>query len=313
MADRPLTLSVVVISFNQADFLERLIGQLLTQDFPAERYEIIAVDDGSADGSREYLRSISEPRLKTVFGTENRGRSASRNAGIRAAIGDVIVMIDGDHTINPDFLSIHAEDHEREFCTIVGKSDFVDHPDFRALNAYLNNSGAAKMPNHTPLPGRYFLTRNCSVRKSLLLQVGLFDERFSAWGGEDLDLGVRLAASGIPVYGEPRALAVHHHLRPLNTLLEQMYIYGRDSIPLLLNLHPHLFIELNLYRLFPGDRAASPFSRFLMRALMSGLVYHPVRLFAGAMRRYALPRAVFDYLHLRQYSRGYRDHLMSQQ
>ena len=135
MAERELTLSVVVISWNQLDFLKRLVGQLLEQDYPRDLYEIIVVDDGSTDGSREWLRSLPIEAVRSVFGAENRGRSASRNAGILAAKGKIVVMIDGDHTVQHDFLKIHAVRHARERCVIVGKSDFVDHPDFRAINA----------------------------------------------------------------------------------------------------------------------------------------------------------------------------------
>ena len=67
MAESPLTLSVVVISFNQADFLKRLVGQLLAQDYDPAAYEIIVVDDGSIDGSREWLRAQHEPRLKSAL------------------------------------------------------------------------------------------------------------------------------------------------------------------------------------------------------------------------------------------------------
>ncbi len=313
--DRELPhLSVVVISWNQADFLKRLVGQLLAQDYPRDRYEILVVDDGSTDGSREWLRSLPESSVRAIFGATNRGRSASRNAGIRAARGEVIVMIDGDHTVQSNFLSVHAERHQHERCVIVGKSDFVDHPEFRALNTYLNEGGASKLSPSAKLPGRYFLTRNCSVPRDLLMQVGMFDEQFSAWGGEDLDLGVKLELTGVPIYGEPRALAIHHHLRPLNDLLRNLYVYGRDGIPVLLRRHPQLFCELNLHRTLPDPQAKNSrvsLRQWLFRVLMLAPVYHCVRAIANLLRRRGLPRMVFDYLHLRQYTRGYRASLHS--
>lgn len=307
-----ITVSVVVISWNQVDFLRRLVGQLLMQDFDPDRYEVIVVDDGSTDGSREWLATQSDPKLKSVLGTVNRGRSVSRNSGIRVASGSVITMIDGDHTIRPDFVSVHAACHARERCVIVGKSDFVDAPDFRALNHYLNHCGAAKMPSGTRLPGRYFLTRNCSVPKDLLLQIGLFDERYTQWGGEDLDLGIRLENTGVPIYGEPAAIAIHHHLRPLNALLNQLYVYGRDGIPILIQTHPRLFTELNLHRALkpPAEmEGGNGFNRFIMRALCCSIIYHPLKIIANVFRGYHLPRAIFDYLHFRQYLRGYQAYL----
>ena len=306
-----LTLSVVVISWNQQAFLERLVGQLLDQDYPPEQYEVIVVDDGSTDGSRQWLKSVPRANVRCVFGEENRGRSASRNAGIRAARGDIVVMIDGDHTVPRDFLSILTERHAHERCVIVGKSDFVDHPDYRALNSYLNGGGAAKLPSGTRLPGRYFLTRSCSVPRDLLLQVGLFDESFTSWGGEDLDLGMRLERSGVPIYGESRCLAIHHHLRTLDDLLRIMYIYGRDSIPILLQRHPQLFEELNLHLIMKNPFAAAnrPIPRRLFRLMMATPIYHILRIMAHVLRRHRSPRFIFDYLHWRQYARGYTDSL----
>jgi glycosyltransferase involved in cell wall biosynthesis len=307
-----LTLSAVVISWNQRDFLVRLIGQLLDQSLERSRYEIIIVDDGSTDGSREWLQSLHDDNVRVILRDVNRGRGASRNAGILAADGDIIVMIDGDHTVARDYLSVHMERHRRERCVIVGKSDFVDKPEFVAINHYLNHGGATKLPPDSRLPGRYFLTRNCSAPKGLLVQVGLFDERFLAWGGEDLDLGLRLEESGVPIHGEPRALAIHHHLRPLAAVLDNMFVYGRDGIPVLLSRHPRLFTELNLDQSLRSPFGNSRFGmmhRCLVRFTMLAFVYGAVRMTAYLLRRHRLPRVWFDYLHLRQYTRGYRTHL----
>lgn len=308
MADKELTLSVVLISWNHLDFLKRLISQMLDQDFDPADYEVIVVDDGSEDGTQEWLKQQTDSRIIVLLSQDKCGRSTSRNRGIRAARGKIIVMVDGDHTVNRDFLSLHAERHRQKHCAIVGKSDFVDHPDFVALNHYLNNGGAAKLPPDTPLPGRYFLTRNCSVPKSVLLQIGLFDDRYVVWGGEDLDIGARIEDAGVPLYGEPRALAIHHHLRPLNSLLSNLYEYGRLGIPYILERHPRMFRELNLDRLLanPYEKNRFPaFVRLCNRGLMLGPVYYLFRMIANILHRHRLPRWIFDYLHLRQYSSGY--------
>ncbi|MBU0508476.1 glycosyltransferase [bacterium] len=306
------TLSVVVISWNQFAHIRRLVTELLDQDYETDRYEIIVVDDGSTDGTREWLRSVSNERIRPIFGDRHGGRAASRNRGIKVASGNIVVMIDGDHSVERDFLAIHASRHASERCVIVGKSEFEDHPDSRALNHYLNNGGAAKLSLGSRLPGRYFLTRNCSVPTDLLLEIGLFDERFNVWGGEDLDLGMRLEETATPIYGETRCLAVHHHLRPLHELLRNLLTYGKECLPLLLARHPRLFYELNLDRTFSLLNMRSRYSVFY-RGAFRLLMYSPVcfvfRFLVVALRRHHLPRIVFDYLHLRQYTRGYMSYL----
>jgi glycosyltransferase involved in cell wall biosynthesis len=307
-----LTLSVVVISWNQKAFLQRLLGQLMAQNYDHDKYEILIIDDGSSDGSREWLQSLNHANVCIILGNQNRGRGASRNTGIRVAKGRIIVMLDGDHTIQTDFLSVHAGRHNHERCVIVGKSDFADAAEYTALNYYLNRGGAAKLPMNTRLPGRYFLTRNCSVPRDLLLEVGLFDESFLSWGGEDLDLGVRLERSGVPIYSEPQALAIHHHHRNLHDLMDQVYIYGRDSVPILLQRHPTLFYELNLDRTLTTSETPSRFTvlhRRLYCFFFCTMIYKLVFCKAQILRRCRLPRFIFDYLHLRQYTFGYMDYL----
>jgi GT2 family glycosyltransferase len=311
MAERERTLSVVVISWNQREALKRLMTPLLNQDFPAAQYEIVVVDDGSSDGTREWLKDMHDVRVKAILGEKDRGRAASRNAGIRAARFEIIVMLDGDHTVERDFLVRHAARHKEQRCAVVGKSQFANCDGYRAINTYLNEGGAAKLPPDAPLPGRYFLTRNCSVPRDILESIGYFDERFTSWGGEDLDLGVKLDEAGVPIYGEPRALAWHHHWRPLHSLLTNTYAYGRDAIPLLLEKHPQLFAELNLDHILTwhGKSRYSFIHRFCMRVLMWLPVYVAARTAAEVLKNHRLPRCFFDYLHYCAYAKGFLKHL----
>lgn len=305
-----MKLSVVVISFNQRAFIERLVAQLLDQDFEADEYEVIVVECASTDGTFEWLKQQTDARIIPLILPAKCNRSFARNRGIEVARGEVVVMIDGDHTVNRNFLSVHWQAHQGRECAIVGKSDFADHPDYVAINFYLNGGGAAKLPLNEPLPGRYFLTRNCSVPKHALLSIGLFDESFDLWGGEDLDLGVRIENASIPIYGEPRVLAIHHHFRGIHELLENLKLYGRDGVPLLVQKHPRLFRELNLDRLFSNPFEQNRFSTFyrtIMRMLCSAPVYEPCKWLAHAFRNKKLPRVLFDYLHLRQYAYGFKN------
>ncbi|MBK6766997.1 MAG: glycosyltransferase [bacterium] len=214
-----MKISVVVISYNQRAFIERLTTQLLDQDFAATDYEIVIVECCSNDGTPDWLADFRDARVVALPLGYKCNRSHGRNRGIEAARGEIVIMIDGDHTIQRAFLSVHWRAHAKLQCAIVGKSDFVDHPEYRALNAYLNGGGAAKLPLEAPLPGRYCLTPNCSVPKRVLVAIGLFDEAFDKWGGEDLDLGLRIEDADVPIFAEPNALALHHHHRPIRSFL----------------------------------------------------------------------------------------------
>lgn len=303
----PVKISVIVISFNQKQFIQRLVAQLIEQDFDSDDYEIILVECASTDSTREWLAGFRNRNLVPLLLSDPSNRSFARNQGIAKARGEIIVMIDGDHTVSQNFLSVHWSAHQRGDCAIVGKSDFAQHDEFTAISDYLNNGGAVKLGSNQRLPGRYFLTRNCSISKSVVQRVGMFDETFDCWGGEDLDYGVRIEDAGVPIYAEPRALAIHHHFRSIDSLLANLEAYGREGIPILLKNHPGLFRELNLDRVFSNPFDKDRFGglwRMCHRLLFSRPVFTIVRYTVDSLRSHKLPRFLFDYLHLRQYSRG---------
>lgn len=94
-------ISVIVPAYNIAPWLPRCLDSLLAQTFP--NLEILVVDDGSADATRQVIEDYSarDGRVRGIF-QENRGVTAARLAGVAAAAGDWIGFIDGDDTVEPD-------------------------------------------------------------------------------------------------------------------------------------------------------------------------------------------------------------------
>ena len=87
--------SVIIPVYNIADYLPQCIDSVLAQDF--QDYEIILVDDGSTDGSSEICdKYVLEYEQIKVIHKENTGPSDARNIGIKNAIGDYIIFLDGD-------------------------------------------------------------------------------------------------------------------------------------------------------------------------------------------------------------------------
>lgn len=289
------SVSVLVTSFNHKEILQNLLPQLLSEEYSEELFEVIIIDGGSEDGTREWLASLQNSNLRVILQDKNSSRSSTRNEGIRSSQADILIMLDGDHTIEKGFILWHARQHQKRECIVVGLSEFSPNWRYRALFRYLNTRGARKLPANQPLPGRYFLTRNCSMPRKVFDKVGLFSEEFTGWGGEDLELGVRFEEAGIPIVFESRARALHHHHRPLKPLLRNLELYGEKSVPLLIQKHPQLYRELNLHRL--ENRS--------MRLLLTGAVYHPIVALTNLLLPFYVPPVVFDYLHLRQYGKGY--------
>ena len=99
--------SVILPMFNAASTAERAIRSILAQTDPD--LELIAVDDGSTDGTASILKAVHDARLRVFSHAGNRGISAARNTGLGAALGEFVAFLDSDDAWEPDFLlRMHA-------------------------------------------------------------------------------------------------------------------------------------------------------------------------------------------------------------
>ena len=242
-----LDLSVVIPTYNRIDTLRYVIPSLLAQDLDAGRYEIIVADSNSNDGTAEYLRQISarEARVRHLPGAYS-GRAAARNAGIAAAQGAIVLFNDSDIIAATDLLTRHLSRHHERRCAVVGLEVQV-----RSYNEYLAKSRTPPTRDTLHPPSRkqiswlYFLTGNASVPKADLEAVGGFDESFTGYGHEDLELGYRLQARGIPIVYE--AKAVNYHLQDVGVVdqIAKMEQAGRSTVRFYRK-HPAFVVKLRL-------------------------------------------------------------------
>jgi GT2 family glycosyltransferase len=223
--------------------LRLVIPSLLHQDVVPERYEILVADSNSTDGTAEYLRGIEGVRhLPGAYG----GRAAARNAGIRAARGRIVLFNDSDIIASSDLVSRHLARHVDEPCAVVGLEVQV-----RSYEEYLRKSQnpPARDTLHPPTRKRlswlYFLTGNASVPKADLDAVGGFDESFTGYGHEDLELGYRLQAHGLKIVYEPKA--VNYHLQDVGfeDQKAKMELAGRSTVRFYRK-HPDFVVKLRL-------------------------------------------------------------------
>lgn len=193
MAPSP-RISVVIPTYNRARIVPKAIESVFSQTYPAA--EIIVVDDGSKDDTREVLAGYGD-RIKAIS-QENGGLSAARNTGIRAASSEWVAFLDDDDEHVPERLAIAVE-------TIALHPDI----DVHATNTALVNSDGTELDmfgirgrhatEHMRLErplgwvlGGCFFAQTLVARKSAIVEAGLFRKTFY----EDMDLFVRLAARG---------------------------------------------------------------------------------------------------------------------
>ena len=115
--------SVIIPTFNELDNVKLLYGELTgTLDSFGRSYELVFVDDGSSDGTRERLRQLAldDPKIKLVFFRRNYGQTAAMQAGIHHASGEYLVTIDGDLQNDPRDIPMMIEKLEEGFDVVHG-------------------------------------------------------------------------------------------------------------------------------------------------------------------------------------------------
>lgn len=103
-----MKVSVIIPTYNRASYLPRAVYSVLNQSY--RDLELIIVDDGSTDNTRDFLKTLDDPRVKIIY-QENRGVSAARNRGIYESSGELIGLLDSDDQWLEDKLKIHLKFH----------------------------------------------------------------------------------------------------------------------------------------------------------------------------------------------------------
>ncbi len=207
-------LSVVIPTFNRRETLAEVLPQLARQSLPSAQYELLLCDSGSTDGTKELLADLAIPNLRHICPPENRGRSGARNAGVRAAMGEYVLFTDADILPSPNLLEEHLRLHRlRPHSAVVGLEVQVDTLDeYEQVRDNPYDKGR-HMHGRTDkeMSWLFFLTGNASAPRQALIDVGLFDENFTIYGHEDLELGYRLQKAGYPILYNAGAVNYHWH------------------------------------------------------------------------------------------------------
>jgi glycosyltransferase involved in cell wall biosynthesis len=204
-------LSVVIPTYNRLPILRQCLEALERQEIaaPIRTYEVVLVDDGSTDDTVAWIRANQQrlPHVRLIL-QDHGGPAEGRNRGVEQARGDVIVFIDSDLVVLPDFLLRHAEALERRWRQRGDRLCFT-------YGAVVNT---ARFERPTSEPHKlndvsfaYFATGNVAIDRSLLERAGLFDTGFRLYGWEDLELGERLRRLGVELVRCPRAVGYHWH------------------------------------------------------------------------------------------------------
>ncbi len=205
--------SVVIPTYNRKPILEKCLIALEHQQFKADSvvdgYEVVLVDDGSTDGTLEWLESNKNEFLHVrSHAQDHMGPAAARNLGVEQAKGDTIIFIDSDLVVTEHFLEAHAD------ALVQGHKQLGSDRLFTygwVINTCNFNNPTSEPYKITDFSAAYFATGNVAIARKWLEKAGLFDTRFQLYGWEDLELGVRLKQLGLKLIKCPAAVGYHWH------------------------------------------------------------------------------------------------------
>jgi GT2 family glycosyltransferase len=218
VAEAP-TVSLIVLNWNGRAHLTGCLDSLRDLDYPAGRLELIFCDNGSTDGSADFVRR-RHPDVAVVALPRNHGFAAGNDIAAEAATGEWVGFLNNDMRVPPSWLRDLLGAHERHpEAACLGsrikswdgtRLDFIGGGVNFQGHAFQLDEGAAESNQDRERRVLFACGGAMLIRRSRFLELEGFDRDFFAFF-EDVDLGWRLNLLGDDVWYTPEATAFHHH------------------------------------------------------------------------------------------------------
>jgi glycosyltransferase involved in cell wall biosynthesis len=250
-----LPVNVVVATYNRRALLLEVLRGLARQTLAPDQFAVIVVDDGSEPPVRPELERLDLPYELTILEQANQGAAAARHRGIIRARGDVIVVVDDDMGVPPDFLAEHLAAHARGATLVLGRIQdegeaMARKPIFERMHAaLLRRQWEAFRQGRERPRGAHTCTGNVSFRLRDYLAVGGFDLGLAR--SEDSELGVRLERAGAQIAFADAARTIHRSdVADLEVWMRRNFLYGG--------------CDLRIARKHPDTESADPWRFFFL-------------------------------------------------
>lgn len=304
-------ITVVIPNCNGIGFLKECLDSVLEQAADTPEYEVLVVDNGSADGSLELLQK-SYPQVHVEALPENTGFCHAVNIGLRLSSSPYVILLNNDTKVKSEFIKnlCYAIENKPDAFSVSAKMLMWDNPellddagDRYCVFGWAYARGKGKPAEQYSVPCEIFAA--CAgaaiYRKSIFEEIGYFDEEHFAYM-EDLDMGYRARIYGYRSYYEPGAEVIHYgsassgsRYNKWKTSLasaNNVYVVGKNM--------PLLQWIWNLPFLFVGFLAKFAFfcSKGMGKPYIKGFGRGFARLFTSAGRAH---KVRFQMKHLRNY------------
>lgn len=216
-------ISIIICTYNRASILDKSLPALLKQSFSP--YEVILVDDGSSDNTKDIASKFSSCTNFVYIYKENGGLASARNAGLSSARGEYVLLTDDDIFADYYLLEEHLKTHKTGEGLVV-----------KGIVNHFSGEKVPEKPEFTmeDISYNFFWTSNVSIKKEYIDRAGRFDEDFREYGWEDIELGLRLRKLGLKSVTNKKAIVYHFKkeltFRDIPSVLKRAGAKGRSAV-----------------------------------------------------------------------------------
>lgn len=266
-----LKISVIVPTYNRKYELTKLLHSLNNQTLPPSQFEIVVIDDGSTDGTEEWLMKNKNQFHATIsyYAQNHGGPGAARNLGMEKADGDIFAFTDTDCIAEPHWLEHLIKPFHSEKVGAAGGKEIINEGDpllmrcFHYLMTSPLTTGGLRGKKGKKLARFYPRTFNMAISRKAFQATEGFKKMFHA---EDIELSFRIKQQGFDLVYEDSARVYHRRRNNLTQFLKQIFQMGKARIALA-RLHP-----LSLEPLHALPAVSLIFSLLL---ISSSIYWHP--------------------------------------
>lgn len=233
-----MNISVVIPTYNRFEKLRRCLESLANQDFRGE-YEVIVVEDDASQSSRSVVNDVGKLSKKApfrYFSQDHKGPAGARNLGVKEAKAGIIAFTDDDCVVPKNWLSSLTLGFG-QYKSAGGVGGYMEAPAetvktniFSRYESYVTHkvygAGPVEILGGFEVPTGG--TNNLAFKKSVIEEVGGFDETFPVAAGEDADLKLRVVKAGYKILYVPIKVE-HYHVLGWKAFIRQSWLRGVGS------------------------------------------------------------------------------------
>ena len=262
--------TILIPTKNVAPYIDQVLQSIFDLDYPQDLLDVWILDGFSTDGTREILKKY--PVIIRECGCNV---PAFYNSVLKEIKGDLVGLGDGDAIVDRQWLKFLVPHLTNPSVAGAGGLCLTANPEHIVprVIGYELKERYERMPESISR----IATMNVIFRKSVLLEIGGFDDRFAT--GYDTDIGHRVCGGGYSIYFDPKAIVYHYNRPTLRSYYRQQFVYGKNTAKLYLQ-HIHIAAGDDVTPIWMNIQ---PFIFVLIAASLLSAVFIPMAGFIGVL------------------------------